>query len=84
MTSELTDVTHGAGMAAGIPLEEFLDKVQYQAVLGTTITGRNRQDRRKVIAQWTAVAPLVQLPHQFMAPAIRTQLNRKNTLQLKL
>ena len=30
MTPDLTDVTHGAGLANEIPLEEFLDKVQYR------------------------------------------------------
>ena len=74
MTPELTDVNHGAGLAAGIPLEEFLDKVHYRAVLGQTITGRNRPDRRKLVAQWPSVAPLVQLPSQFMDQAIRAQL----------
>ena len=84
MNLEMTDVTYGAGVAEGIPLEEFLDKAQYRAVLGTTITGRNRLVRRKLIAQWTAVAPLVQLPYQFMAPAIRPQLDKNDTPQLEL
>ena len=84
MTPELTDVNYGAGVAAGIPLEEFLDRVQYRAVLGTTTTGRNRPDRRKLIAQWKAVAPLVQLPHHFMALAISPQLERKDKIQPEL